>query len=159
MKKERKVVEMKLIHYKQRAVDPFDEFFNFDSPQWGVSLLPVIDRGLGFGKNSLFPAVDVTEEEKHVIVKVDVPGLKREDINLSAEGSVLTVIGERKSENEEKNKHFHRCERSYGRFERSVDIGTIIDQSKVQAKYRDGVLNITIPKTNDAQKKQIHIEG
>ena len=150
---------MQLTHWKQKVGDPFDEFFNFDSPQWGVSLLPVIDRGLGFGKNSVFPAVDVTEEEKQVIVKVDVPGLKREDINLSAEGSVLTVIGERKSENEEKNKHFHRCERSYGRFERSVDIGTIIDQSKVQAKYRDGVLNITIPKTNDAQKKQIHIEG
>ena len=150
---------MQLTHWKQNAGDPFDEFFNFDSHQWGVSLLPAIDRGLGFGKNSIFPAVDVTEEEKQVIVKVDVPGLKREDISLSAEGSVLTVLGERKSQEEEKNKHFHRRERSYGRFERSIDIGTIIDQSKVQAKYRDGVLNITIPKTNDAQKKQIHIEG
>ena len=150
---------MKLTHWKQNTGNPFDEFFSFDSPQWGVSLLPVIDRGLGFGKNSVFPAIDVTEEEKQVTVKVDIPGLKREDISLSAEDSVLTVIGERKSENEEKNKYFHRCERSYGRFERSVDIGTIIDQSKVQAKYRDGVLNITIPKTNGSQKKQIHIEG
>lgn len=150
---------MELTHWKQKAVDPFDEFFDFDSPQWGFSLLPMIDRGFGFGKNSVFPAVDVTEEENQVIVKVDVPGLKREDISLSAEGSVLTILGERKSEEEEKNKHFHRCERSYGRFERSIDIGTIIDQSKVQAKYRDGVLNITIPKSNDSQKKQIHIEG
>jgi len=150
---------MQLTHWKQKAGDPFDEFFNFDSHQWGVSLLPMIDRGLGFGKNSIFPAVDVTEEEKQVIVKVDVPGLKREDISLSAEGSVLTVLGERKSQEKENNKYFHRYERSYGRFERSIDIGTIIDQTKVQAKYRDGVLNITIPKTNDSQKKQIHIEG
>ncbi len=150
---------MKLTHWKQTAGDPFDEFFNFDPLHCGLSLLPVIDRGLGFGRNGVFPAVDVTEEENQVIVKVDVPGLKREDISLSAEGSVLTVLGERKSEEEEKNKHSHRCERSYGRFERSIDIGTIIDQSKVKAKYRDGVLQITIPKTNDAQKKQMHIEG
>ena len=153
------VAKMQLTTWKQKAGDPFDEFFNFDSLQSGFSLLPGFNGGFDFVKNSVFPAVDVTEEEKHVIVKVDVPGLKREDINLSAEGSVLTVIGERKSENEEKNKHFHKCERSYGRFERSIDIGTIIDQSKVQAKYRDGVLNITIPKTNDVQKKQIPIEG
>ena len=150
---------MQLTHWKQKAGDPFDEFFNFDSLQWGVSLLPAINRRLGFRNNSVVPAVDVTEEKNQVIVKVDVPGLKREDISLSAEGSVLTVLGERKSQEEEKDKHYHRCERSYGRFERSVDIGSIIDQSKVRAKYRDGVLNITIPKTKDAQKKQIPIEG
>jgi len=150
---------MKLTHWKQKAVDPFDEFFNFNSPQWGGSLFPLINGELGFRRNGLFPALDVTEEENQITVKVDVPGLKREDISLSAEGSVLTVLGERKSQEEEKDKQYHRCERSYGRFERSVDIGSIIDQSKVRAKYRDGVLNITIPKTKDAQKKQIPIEG
>ena len=150
---------MRLIHYKQKGMDPFDELFNFNSPQWGLSLLPVIDKGFGFEKNSAFPAIDITEEEKQVIVNVDVPGLKKEDINLSVEGSVLTITGERKSEEKKENGHFYRCERLYGRFERSIDVGTIIDQSKVQAKYRDGVLNITIPKTNGSQKKQIHIEG
>jgi len=150
---------MKLTHWKRKAGDPIDEFFDFNSPHWGLSLLPVVEREFGFGKKGIFPAVDVTEEEKQIIVNVDVPGLTKEDISLSAEGSVLTIFGERKFEEEEKNKHFHRCERSYGRFERSVDIGAIIDQSKVKAKYSDGVLNIIIPKANDSQKKQIHIEG
>ena len=150
---------MKLTPWKQKAVDPFDEFFNLDSPHWGFSLLPVLEKGVGFGKNGFFPAVDVTEEEKQVTVKVDVPGLKKEDITLSAEGSILTILGERKSEEEKKNKRLHRIERSYGRFERSVDVGTIIDQSQVQAKYRDGVLNITIPKIGDSKSKQIHIES
>ncbi|MCK5014511.1 MAG: Hsp20/alpha crystallin family protein [Candidatus Omnitrophica bacterium] len=150
---------MKLTHWKPKAVDPFGEFFNFDSIQSEFSLLPGFDRGFGFGKNSVFPAVDVSAEENQVIVKVDIPGLKREDISLSAEGSVLTVLGERNLEEEKKNKRFHRCERSYGRFERSIDIGTNIDQSKVRAKYRDGVLNITILKTNGSQKRQIQIEG
>lgn len=150
---------MNITPWKQKAVDPFDQLLNFDSPHWGFSFLPVFDAATNASKKGFFPAIDATEEENQVIVSVDVPGLKKEDIRLSVDGSVLTISGERKIEEEKKNKNYYRLERSYGHFERRLDVGVNIDQSKVTAKVQDGVLKITIPKSSEFAKKVIQIEG
>ncbi len=148
-------VKMNLIKCKPKQVDPFTQFdvFDLDHPFWGVSLFPGFKSG-----ESAWPSIDVSEDKVNTIVKADIPGLKKEDITLKVEGSVLTIQGERKTETEEKDKNYHRVERSYGRFERSVDLHLPIDQTKVKANYKNGVLEVIVPKIEKATASNIVIE-
>jgi len=135
--------------------DPFDEFFNFDTGHLGWSLFSVLDQGF---KKNWRPAIDVSEKDNQINITADLPGIKKEDIQLNSDGTILTIRGERKSEVDKKEKNYHRTERSYGVFERSLDLGTQIDESKVKAQYKDGVLEIAIPRTEKAEAKEIRIE-
>lgn len=106
------------------------------------------------------PAVDIYETaEKDVIVKVEVPDMKREDIKVTFENNVLTVEGERKANEEVKNEQYHRIERRYGAFRRSFTMPASVDGTRVQAAYADGVLKITLPQRAEAKPRQITIEG
>lgn len=106
---------------------------------------------------SWMPAVDIEEQDDTILVHAELPGLKREDIDISLEDKVLTISGERKFENEDKRDNFHRIERSYGRFTRRFTIGKPIDATKVAASFRDGVLTVTLPKAEETKPKKIDI--
>jgi HSP20 family protein len=93
------------------------------------------------------PATDVQETDKEYLLKADLPEVQKDDIKVGIEDGILTVQGERKQEKEEKNKKFHRIERSYGKFVRRFTVPLGIDESKVSAEFKDGVLNVRLPKS------------
>jgi HSP20 family protein len=104
------------------------------------------------------PTVDIVEDDKNYTVKAELPDVKKEDVHVSVENGVLTLTGERKFEKEEKNRKYHRTERSYGKFARSFSLPTNIDPEKVSASYKDGILNVTVAKSEKAMPKQIEIK-
>jgi HSP20 family protein len=103
------------------------------------------------------PAVDIYEDEKKVMLKLEVPGIDEKDLDVSVENNTLTVKGERKFESEEKEENFHRIERRYGSFYRAFTLPSTVDTEHVQAKYNAGVLKLELLKKPEAQPKQIKI--
>jgi HSP20 family protein len=106
---------------------------------------------------SFTPAVDVYEDDKKVVLKLDVPGLEEKDLDVNVEKNTLTVKGERKFENEEKEENFHRIERRYGSFYRAFTLPTTVDTETADASYNAGVLKIELTKKPEAQPKQIKV--
>jgi HSP20 family protein len=105
------------------------------------------------------PAVDVYEAENHeYVIKAELPDVKREDINITVEDSVLTLKGERKSEFDGSNHGTRRIERQYGSFSRSFTLPATIDANKITATYKDGLLTLRIPQREDAKPRQIQVE-
>ncbi len=104
------------------------------------------------------PALDAVEDKDKYTVSIEVPGLKREDINVSVHDGVLTVSGERKSENDVKDGTVHRTERFYGKFSRSVSLPAQVRTDKVAATYKDGVLTVQLPKAEEAKPKNIEVK-
>ena len=110
-------------------------------------------------KNSFVPAVDVYEDAQKVVVKLEVPGIKQENLDVRLENQTLTVKGERKFENEEKKENYHRIERSYGSFVRTFTVPQRVDTESVKANYDAGVLTISLAKKAEAKPKQVAIEA
>ncbi|AKC84100.1 hypothetical protein IMCC26134_11470 [Verrucomicrobia bacterium IMCC26134] len=104
------------------------------------------------------PDVDIIEDEKEFLVKAGLPDMKREDVKVVVENGVLTISGERRREKEENNKHYHRIESSYGSFLRSftLPLGTVGD--KVSADFKDGILNVHLPKDAKTAAKSVEIK-
>ena len=115
---------------------------------------PSRDSGLFSGWS---PALDVFDEKDNLVVKVELPGLKKDEINLSLHEGVLTISGERKQEHEKKEGDTFRSERYFGKFQRSVTLPTAVDSTKVNASYKDGVLSVALPKAEEAKPKQIAV--
>jgi HSP20 family protein len=105
------------------------------------------------------PFVDVSETPKEVIVKAELPGVDPKEIDVSVRGDILILRGERKQEKEEKSENFHRVERSYGSFSRSIQLPAEVNSDRVDATYKDGVLKITMPKTKVAATKKIEVKS
>lgn len=104
------------------------------------------------------PAVDIYETDAHeVVLKAELPDMKREDINLTFENGVLTLKGERKVDQETKRENFQRMERRYGSFSRSFTLPNTVDPTRISASYRDGVLTIRLPQREEAKPKQIAV--
>jgi HSP20 family protein len=97
------------------------------------------------------PLVDITEDDKEYLIKVELPEIKKEDVKVTVENGTLTISGERKFEKEEKDKKYHRVERAYGSFVRSFALPEGTDGSKVSADYKDGVLKVHLPKSDTRQ--------
>jgi HSP20 family protein len=118
-------------------------------------------RGLDrpFSGYKVWPAIDVAEEENAIIVRAEVPGCKADDIDISVHGNVLSISGEKKMSEEKKEKGYYHVESSYGSFRREVTLPTEVDQSKVDATYKDGVLSITLPKAEKAKAIKVKIKG
>jgi len=111
-------------------------------------------------RGSWAPSVDIFETaDQTVVVKLDLPEMKREDIGVTFENNVLTIEGERKVASDVTREQFHRIERQYGTFRRSFTLPTSVDASKVDATYQDGVLTVTLPRREDTKPKQIQIKG
>ena len=104
------------------------------------------------------PSVDIYETENELVLKVDLPDVDLKDIDVSLENQTLTIAGERKFEQKDSGKGFHRIERSYGRFVRSFAVPNSFDTGNIGADYKNGVLTVTLPKTEAAKPRQIKVE-
>lgn len=104
------------------------------------------------------PEVDVIEEKDSFLVKADLPGIKKEELDIKVEGKFLTLKAERKEEKEIKEKNYYASERFYGIFTRMIELPTDIKADQVKANYKDGVLEVTLPKTENAKAKQVTVE-
>jgi len=129
-------------------------FEDFDSPFFG-------DWGWkSFNSNVFTPRVDVTEDNDNLYVTAEVPGVDKNDVKVSVVEDVLTVSGEKKTEQRDEKKNYYRIERNYGSFSRSFTLPAEISVDKIAAEYKDGVLHVTLPKTEEAKivEKQIDIK-
>ncbi len=132
--------ELETLH--DRIQRYFDDFSNF-----------------GFNMSDSFsPKIDVSEDKSNIIVSAEIPGVKKDNIKITLQDNILTIEGEKKKESEEKDKNFYRNERSYGAFKRSFTLPATVDSEKVQAKFEDGMLNITLKKLEQKVKSEKVIE-
>ena len=104
------------------------------------------------------PAVDMLENEKEILVHFEITGMDVKDLDISLNGRVLTIKGEKKQEKVEKEKHHHFIERRYGSFSRSLELPADVDADHVNAKYKDGVLTLNLPKTKKVSFKKIEVK-
>jgi HSP20 family protein len=104
------------------------------------------------------PLVDISEDDKEYLIKVELPEVKKEDVKVTAEEGTLTIMGERKFEKEEKGKKYHRVERAYGSFGRSFSLPDDASPAKVRAEFKDGVLTVHLVKTEKAKPQQIDVK-
>ena len=133
---------MTYVTLQQRFLEPFFGRFNFldDQPSSGTWA----------------PPVDVAEEKDHILVKVEVPGVDEKDLKVNFEDGLLTVRGERPFERKD-DRNYHRIERTYGSFVRTFSLPRSVDAGKIAASYVNGILEIEIPKLEEAKPKQIQI--
>ncbi len=104
------------------------------------------------------PSLDVAETKNEIVVKSEVPGMDAKDIDISLSDGILTIKGEKKQEKDEKEENYHLVERSYGSLTRSIQIPTKVQGDKIQTSYKNGVLSIVLPKSEEAKKKAIKIK-
>jgi HSP20 family protein len=109
-----------------------------------------------FGRIS--PSLDLAETDQTIEARLDLPGVDPKEIDIQINANILTVSGQRKEEKEEKGKTYHRVERRAGSFSRSVSLPCAVKDEAVEAKYRDGVLTITMPKTEEAKSRKIAVK-
>ncbi len=129
-------------------------------------LLNLYNRDLtqrGMGLNLLsggewVPRVDIAETDEAFVIKMEVPEVDKKDVKIQLEHGMLKVTGERKQEKEEQGKRFHRIERSYGSFCRSFTLPQNVDENKIDAKFKDGMLTIELPKVEEPKSKPIEIK-
>ncbi|KPL23432.1 MAG: hypothetical protein AMJ75_06085 [Phycisphaerae bacterium SM1_79] len=118
-------------------------------------------RGLDrpFAGYKAWPAIDVAEEQDAIVVRAEVPGCKAEDIDISVYGNTLTISGEKKLSEQKKEKGYYHVESTYGSFRRELTLPTDVDQSKIDAVCKDGVLSITLPKSAKAKAVKVKVKG
>ena len=148
---------MSLIKWRPKHKDPFEDFFESTFPFGGLSLLPGWEAS-NLQEGVRLPAVDIKEDKHNIYVHADIPGVDKNDIQVNVEDSVLTIRAERKRENKKQEEDYTCVERAYGVFERRINLGTNVNREKITAKYNNGVLDITLPRTKEADKKNIAIE-
>lgn len=142
---------MTLMRYNQpnsdlmskRFSDIMDEFFN-----------DVVSAR----RDNFVPSIDISETADQFLISAELPGMKKDDIDISLENGRLSISGERSFEHEEDGKKYHRVETKYGSFNRSFQLPDNVDEGSINAKYEDGLLNITIDKAEDKVKKKIEIK-
>jgi len=117
------------------------------------------EGGDGWGTRMLAPPIDLSETDATVQARLDLPGVDPKEIDIQVSGNQLTIAGERKEEKEEKGELYHRIERRCGRFSRSISLPCSVNEDKIDATYRDGVLSITLPKTEAAKSKKIEVKS
>ena len=104
------------------------------------------------------PSVDVSEDKENFIVQAELPGVDQKDVNVTVSGNMLTIRGEKKKEEEKKDEHHYSMERFYGSFQRSFQLPANVQTDKIEASFDKGVLKVTLPKTEEAKKKEIEIK-
>ena len=104
------------------------------------------------------PSADVIENNNYYLIKVELPGVSKNDVKITLRENVLTIKGEKKAEKEEKDHNYHRIERSYGSFERAFSIPSNVKGEKIDASYKDGVLTVTLAKVEEAKPKEIEVK-
>lgn len=112
-----------------------------------------------FPTRSRWPVMDIGETDNAITIKAEVPGCKAEDIDISVHGNILTISGEKKHEEEKKEKDYYHVERSYGSFRRDLNLATEIDPNKIEAACENGVLTLTLPKSEKAKAVKVKVKG
>jgi HSP20 family protein len=125
--------------------DLFDDFFNSG-------------RLITRNRDKWYPAVDIEEDKDAYHVEMELPGMNKDDVNISFEDDLLIVSGEKKEEKEDKEKNYHYYERRYGKFERTFRIHSDVVKDKIEATFKNGVLAIDLPKAEKAKPKQIEVK-
>jgi HSP20 family protein len=140
------------------AINRWDPFREAVALQNRVnSIFRDLNEGQEGAAAKFVPAVDIYEDAKKVVLKLEVPGVEEKDLDIRVENNTLTVKGERKFEKEEKEENFHRIERRYGSFYRAFTLPSTVDTEHVQASYNAGVLKVELKKKAEAQPKQIKV--
>lgn len=149
---------MALIRWRGKEWDPFRDLLELQQQTnqlFDASLESLPER---LSREAQWcPSLDVSEDKENIVLKADLPGVKQSDIDISVTGNLITIKGERKSEEETKEKKMHRVERFYGTFMRSLSLPDYADTSKISAEYKEGVLEVVIPKTEKAKPRQIKV--
>lgn len=114
--------------------------------------------GPPFQRGNWMPAIDVSEGEKAIVIHAEIPGMNAKDIDISLNGRVLTIKGEKEQEQEDKEKNYLRIERRYGSFSRTFELPADVDANRVKARYKDGVLKLNLPKTKEQTVKRIEVK-
>ena len=142
-----------LANFDKRLQKFFEDFDAPFSGDWGW-------KNMGFNSNVFTPRVDVTEDNENLYVTAEIPGVEKNDVKVSVVGDVLTISGEKKTEQRDEKKNYYRIERTQGSFSRSFTLPAEIMVDKISADFKNGVLNITLPKTEEAKvvEKQIEIK-
>ncbi|MBF0522800.1 MAG: Hsp20/alpha crystallin family protein [Candidatus Omnitrophica bacterium] len=154
---------MKLIPRQSDSwlVNPLTEVEGFDKEMnslFDFSLTrDPFETGRGFLADIGMPAIDIHDLKDSLLIKADLPGLTKEEMHVSFEEGQLIIQGEKKKEHETKEGNYHRRERYYGSFYRSIALPSIVDAKKAEAQYKDGVLEVRLPKTEESRQKQITI--
>lgn len=104
------------------------------------------------------PAADITEHDNEFVVKVELPGINKEDVKITLESNILTIRGDKKQEKNVKDENYHRVERMYDSFQRSFTLPRSVRSEKIDAVYKDGILTVTLPKAEEAKAKQIEVK-
>ncbi len=136
----------------------YDPFRQFRSLQSEINRLFDRDIDDSTGQMTAWPMrVDIREDENQIVIKADVPGMEQKDINVNVDNGQLTISGERKFDDEERKESYHRVERAYGRFSRSFQLPNTTDTGKISAVYKNGVLEVTLPKLEEAKPRSIQV--
>lgn len=106
-----------------------------------------------------WPAIDIAEKDNEFVVKAEIPGCKADDIDISVHGNMLTISGEKKQEEEKKEKGYYHIESSYGSFRRDLTLASEVDPGKIEAACKDGILTITVPKSEKAKPVKVKVKG
>jgi len=130
--------------FPERFFEGFDPFLTFGGENWSLV--------------TWAPACDIYENNNEIVVKVELPEVKREDVRVSIENNILTIHGERKLTEETKKENYHRVERNYGEFTRSFTLPGFVDTNKVNAEFKDGILRVTLAKREEAKPKQVEVK-
>ena len=140
---------MALVKYRRPNTDLFSKPFH--------DILDEIFNDVHSREESFLPNIDIAETDQSFEIEAQLPGIKKDDITVDLENNRLTISGERKFEKEDKNKKYHRMETQYGSFTRSFQLPDSIDQDSIKATFNDGILSISIDKSEEKAKKQIEI--
>ncbi len=140
--------------------DPFRDFGRMRNEMDRLfgSLWPRDDRELILDGLAWMPLVDVYEDHDQIVVKAEIPGVKKEDVTLSLTDDILTLKGERRHEKEEKRENYFRLETSYGTFQRTIQLPRAVKTDAVKAEYKDGILKIVLPKDEESKTRDIKID-
>jgi HSP20 family protein len=128
----------------RRFFEGFEPFMGFGEENWSLA--------------TWAPACDIYETDNEIVVKAELPEVKKDDVFVSIEKNLLTIRGERKFSEETKKENYHRVERSHGEFMRSFTIPSFVDTNKVNAEFKDGVLRVTLAKCEESKPKQIEVK-
>jgi len=138
-----------IVSFRNEMNDLFRRFFDVGFPKMETM----------FKDSDWLPSVDISEGKSQIVVKAEIPGVEAKDIDLAVEGRRLTIKGEKKQEKEEKGENFHRMERSYGYFNRAIELPADVDGEDVDAAYKKGILTIKLKKIKAADVKRITVKA
>jgi HSP20 family protein len=139
--------------------NPFEQLSNLREEINRLFESPSADGGSGSEFFGWAPAVDLYEDRDHLVVKAELPGMKKEDIGISLHEGSLVISGERKVETEDGEGENSRSERFFGRFQRAVELPKAVDANNVTATYKDGILTVNLPKTEESKPRKISVSS